>query len=209
MFSRLLLNMSMTLQALLGSVDVAFAHKPTTRHPDPHTTSTEHSNHCDNLLLSHFGPVTFYCCDTLPPYTIHSGNRWPPLKVWLFFTVLERPPFFYLDCDMTSKMWTFCNMSLDHSWGSFGLFLRGVEKMLCRWSMKLVLYQPMDWLGAKPSLTLLWIWPVTSIRTSPTHGLIGLLDFCLLSLTSVRLGLMPNQSMGWWSLLIVTDHIQS
>ncbi len=42
-------------------------YKPTTQRSVPNATSTEHSNHCDILLLWHFDPVTFYYCGTSPP----------------------------------------------------------------------------------------------------------------------------------------------
>ncbi len=58
-------------------LDVTSTHKPTTLHSDPHHTSTQHSVHCDNLLLWHFDPLTFYYCD-----------RWTQ---WQFTTVTIRP----------------------------------------------------------------------------------------------------------------------
>ncbi len=62
--------------------------------PARYGMSTEHSNHCDNLLLWHFDPVTFYYCDTLPHIRyVHVTNIHPYSK-WTF-TVLGYPHFFY------------------------------------------------------------------------------------------------------------------
>ncbi len=39
------------LHVSIRYLDVTSTHKPTTLHSDPHHTSTQHSDHCDNLLL--------------------------------------------------------------------------------------------------------------------------------------------------------------
>ncbi len=51
-------------------LDVTPTHESTMRHFDPHTMSTKTSDLCDNLLLRHSNPVTFYYCDTSPRNSI-------------------------------------------------------------------------------------------------------------------------------------------
>ncbi len=95
-------------------LDVSSTHKPTTWHSDPHDTSTKHSIHCDNLLLWHFDPLTFYYCDgwtqwnfttaTLGPLfgRVQVTNIRPPLKSWTFCHCNRTSTYFYLDCDRMS-----------------------------------------------------------------------------------------------------------
>ncbi len=101
-------------------------HKPTTGHSDPQETEwTFH--HCDNLLLWHFHPVTFYYCDTSSPiWYVQVSNVYPP-PCWMFSYCVSKFTFFYLDCDRTPTFALKRNvdvLSLGHTWKCFGLFGR-------------------------------------------------------------------------------------
>jgi hypothetical protein len=48
-------------------LDVTSTHEPTMWHSNLHEKFTEHYHHCDNLLLWHFDPVSFYYCNNSPP----------------------------------------------------------------------------------------------------------------------------------------------
>ncbi len=80
----------------LGGLDVTSTHKPTTRHSDPHHTSTKYFVHCDNFLLWHFDYVTFFYCDIL--------TLWQFL-LWHF----DHVTFFY--CDIPT-LWHFSTVSV-------------------------------------------------------------------------------------------------
>jgi hypothetical protein len=96
-----------------GCLDVTSTHKPTTRHSNPHHMSTQHSVRCDNLLLWHFGPLTFCYCNrwtqwhftlaTLcPPFDTSRKLTSTPPKSRTFCHCNRTSTFFYLDCDRTS-----------------------------------------------------------------------------------------------------------
>jgi hypothetical protein len=128
-------------------LDVTSTHKPTTWHYDPHQTSTHHSVHCDNLLLWHFDPFTFYYCDRLDPVTFYYCDTSPPILYIQVTNVHPTPPksrtfchcnrtstFFYLDCDRMSTFAPKRNVNVlsqvtgDHL-EAFRLFSREVDKM--------------------------------------------------------------------------------
>jgi hypothetical protein len=82
-------------------LDVTSTKELITQYSDPHETSTEHSNHCDDLLLWHFNPVTFTAATPPPIWYIQVTNV-HTVKDGHFFTLSGRPSFFYLDFDRMS-----------------------------------------------------------------------------------------------------------
>ncbi len=84
------------------------------------------------------------------------------------------------------------------------------ERYITKWFTDI--HQPMDWLGILPSLPQPWIWSATYNRSPPTHGLIGLVEFCWLWLTISRVWLgkakCPTKPWVGGGLLVITDYIQ-
>ncbi len=133
---RPLMNLVLDSRATAWALDITSTHKPTTRHSNPHHTSTQHFVHCDNFLLQHFGHVTFFLlwhsdcvtifyCDTATMWHFSIVTFWlcdnfllwhvdhvtffycDILTLWQFSTVTFR-----LKVDGLSvhpKMWTFCH----------------------------------------------------------------------------------------------------
>ena len=132
------------LHLTIRCIDDTSTHKPTTRHSDPHATSTEQTDHCDNLLLWHFVTQYFYYCNkptlwlfTTVTFRLKVDGLFVHLEKWtVCYSVTLRPPVFFVQlrpahpvtwCPLWQSVqkWTFCHMSLGHSWRSFGLMCQG------------------------------------------------------------------------------------